>query len=201
MISCGLNASARATPMRWRWPPENSCGKRFACSGDRPTVRSSSLTRCFPPDDVAHRHARVQRRIRVLEDDLELAPHVSHLRPAEARDVTAVEDDLAGRRLDELDDRARQRRLAAAGLAHEAERLPRLHREVDSVHRMDLPDGALEEPGPNREVLDETLDPEEVVALVDPVVDRGVDAHETPTESANFEWRPISSSAKWHADE
>ena len=25
-ISCGLSASARATPMRWRWPPENSCG-------------------------------------------------------------------------------------------------------------------------------------------------------------------------------
>jgi len=22
----GLTASARATPMRWRWPPENSCG-------------------------------------------------------------------------------------------------------------------------------------------------------------------------------
>jgi hypothetical protein len=22
----GLDASARAMPMRWRWPPENSCG-------------------------------------------------------------------------------------------------------------------------------------------------------------------------------
>ena len=27
-ISSGLSASARAMPMRWRWPPENSCGKR-----------------------------------------------------------------------------------------------------------------------------------------------------------------------------
>jgi hypothetical protein len=25
-ISFGLSASARATPMRWRCPPENSCG-------------------------------------------------------------------------------------------------------------------------------------------------------------------------------
>ncbi len=25
-ISCGWSASARATPIRWRWPPENSCG-------------------------------------------------------------------------------------------------------------------------------------------------------------------------------
>ena len=27
MMSLGLSASARATPMRWRWPPENWCGK------------------------------------------------------------------------------------------------------------------------------------------------------------------------------
>ncbi len=25
-ISSGSTASARAMPMRWRWPPENSCG-------------------------------------------------------------------------------------------------------------------------------------------------------------------------------
>ena len=28
-ISLGLTASARATPIRWRCPPENSCGKRL----------------------------------------------------------------------------------------------------------------------------------------------------------------------------
>ena len=27
--SLGFSAIARATPMRWRWPPENSCGKRL----------------------------------------------------------------------------------------------------------------------------------------------------------------------------
>ena len=41
----GFSASARAKPMRCRWPPENSCGKRLPCSGLRPTVRSSSSTR------------------------------------------------------------------------------------------------------------------------------------------------------------
>ena len=44
-ISFGRRASARAIPIRWRWPPENWCGKRFACSGDKPTASSSSLTR------------------------------------------------------------------------------------------------------------------------------------------------------------
>ena len=47
-ISDGLSASARATPIRWRWPPENSCGNRLPCSGLRPTVRSSSATRFLP---------------------------------------------------------------------------------------------------------------------------------------------------------
>ncbi len=28
MISFGRSASARAIPIRCRWPPENSCGKR-----------------------------------------------------------------------------------------------------------------------------------------------------------------------------
>ena len=128
-------------PMRCRWPPENSCGKRFACSGLRPTVRRSSSTRSLPSrppvdavdpqrlgDDVAHRHARVQRRVRVLEDDL-------HARGASAAsdaacsvgDVAALEDDLPGRRLDELHHRAPERRLAAAGLAHDAERLAAPH--------------------------------------------------------------------------
>ena len=28
-ISFGCRASARAIPIRWRWPPENSCGNRL----------------------------------------------------------------------------------------------------------------------------------------------------------------------------
>ena len=34
--------SARAIAMRWRWPPENSCGKRSAERAGRPTRSSSS---------------------------------------------------------------------------------------------------------------------------------------------------------------
>ena len=42
-ISLGRKASARATPMRCRWPPENSAGNRLKCSGFSPT---SSMTSC-----------------------------------------------------------------------------------------------------------------------------------------------------------
>src|SRR5712692_5901429 len=44
-ISFGLTARARAIPMRWRWPPENSCGYRRRCSALRPTVSSRCTTR------------------------------------------------------------------------------------------------------------------------------------------------------------
>ena len=44
--SAGSAARARATPTRWRWPPESSRGRRFANSaGSRPTRCSSSSTR------------------------------------------------------------------------------------------------------------------------------------------------------------
>src|SRR3546814_7913946 len=41
MISRGLSASARAMPMRCRWPPENSCGSDFIC--DRSEEHTSEL--------------------------------------------------------------------------------------------------------------------------------------------------------------
>ena len=44
-IRRGSSASARAMQMRWRWPPENSCGWRRMCSGASPTRRKSSATR------------------------------------------------------------------------------------------------------------------------------------------------------------
>ena len=44
-ISLGREASAAASATRWRWPPLNSCGYCWACSGRRPTWSSSSCTR------------------------------------------------------------------------------------------------------------------------------------------------------------
>ena len=122
-------------------------------------------------DDVADRHARVERRVRVLEDDLHLPAHLAHLAPTEVRDVAPVEDDLARRRLDQLDQRAREGRLAAAGLADEPERLARAQCQVDAVDGVDLADRALEDAGPDREVLDELLDAQDLVAGLRALVD------------------------------
>ena len=102
-IRRGSTASARATPIRWRCPPENSCGKRLTCSGFSPTRSSSSRTRGLHlsfgdtvqahrrTDDLAHPLARVQRGDRILEDELDLAAHRLELLAAEMGDVLSAE--------------------------------------------------------------------------------------------------------------
>ena len=105
-MSSGSSASARAMPMRWRWPPENSCGKRLRCSRAGRRGRSSSSVRVRASafgtpvqlerraDDLRDALARVQRGERVLEDHLHLAPRSGRSsRCAEVRDVVAVEAD------------------------------------------------------------------------------------------------------------
>jgi len=53
-------------------------------------------------------------------------------------DVLALEKDLAGRGLDQLDDEPAGRGLAAAGLAHEPQNLAFSDREADAVNRLHL---------------------------------------------------------------
>ena len=83
----------------------------------------------------------------------------THLAPLERRDVLAVEDDLAGRRLEQLDDRAAQRRLAAAGLPDDPERLAAAapSRSTPST-ALTCPTVCLKQSRLDREVFDETLD-------------------------------------------
>ena len=150
-------------------------------------------------DDVADGHARVERCVRVLEDDLHLAANVAQLPPRQVRDVTTVELDLARRRISQPDQRAREGRLATPGLADEPERLPGVDRQIDAVDGMDVPDRALHDPGADREMLVEVFDAEDLLAALGPLVDaRGrLGAHATASE--NLDLRPISSSEKWHA--
>ncbi len=126
-------------PMRWRWPPENWCGKPSICALRKPDAVEQlgdgalELAAARGPvhaqrlrHDVAGRHARIERGERILEDDLHLRPQRAQLRLGEMGDVASAERMRAGGRLDQPQDRASDRRLAAAGLAHQPERLARL---------------------------------------------------------------------------
>jgi hypothetical protein len=78
----------------------------------------------------------------------------------------AAEADRAARGLEQLHDAARHRRLAAAGLADDAERLALAQREGDAVDGLHRGDFLLEDdPAGDGEVLLEVLDDEELVAL------------------------------------
>ena len=88
-------------------------------------------------DDLADALARVERRVRVLEDHLHLAPERPQLAPRERRDVGAVEADRAARRLVQPHEQPAERRLPAARLADDAERLAAPDLERDAVDRVD----------------------------------------------------------------
>src|SRR6185369_8627100 len=73
------------------------------------------------PDVVAW----IKRRIRVLEDHLDVAPEWPHLVPLELRNLPALECDGAASGLEQSGDHSAGRRLATAGLTHQTERLAR----------------------------------------------------------------------------
>src|ERR687897_3032843 len=84
--------------------------------------------------------ARVQRRVRVLEDHLHATAKRTQLTLVQMCDLLAVEDDPAVDGLVEPQDRAPDRRLAAAGLADEPERLAAANLERDVVDGADVTD-------------------------------------------------------------
>ena len=82
-------------------------------------------------DDVADGHARVERRVRVLEDHLHPPAQRAQLRASRASVMScAVERRSRPRSAREPQDRAAERGLAAALLADQAERLAALDREA-----------------------------------------------------------------------
>ena len=111
-------------------------------------------------DDRADAHPRIQRRVRILEDDLEVPARAAQFAGRELPDVQLLEPDLARRRLDQPQHAPPGRRLAAPGLADEAERLAGRDGEahvVDGPHRRRL----AEQRPARRKLLDEVLDLDE----------------------------------------
>ncbi len=88
-------------------------------------------------DDGAHRLAWVERAIGVLEDHLQLAPERPQLPLPDRRQLGALEEDRACRGPGEPDDRAAQRGLPTPGLTDQAERLPGIQVEVDTIDGLD----------------------------------------------------------------
>src|SRR5262249_47942537 len=90
-------------------------------------------------------HARIERAVRILEDDLDAAPERQQLLVLEPGKIDAVIEDLAGGRPLEQQDAAAGCRLAATTLADQPQRLAAAKGEVDAVDRSHLADQAARE--------------------------------------------------------
>ena len=85
-------------------------------------------------DDLARPHARVQRRVGILKDDLHVAPRGAQPFGGEREHVLAVEPHRPARRFDQPEQAAAGRGLAAARLANQPERLALVDAEAHIVN-------------------------------------------------------------------
>jgi hypothetical protein len=108
-------------------------------------------------DRVAHRHARVERGERVLEDELDVAAQRLHVLLGQLEDVAAVELDGAALALDQAQQRAAGGRLAAARFTDQRQRLARMQVEAQLLHRMHAARDAAEEAAAQVEARDQVL--------------------------------------------
>src|SRR5205823_3281561 len=84
-------------------------------------------------DDVTDRHARIERGVGVLEDDLQLASYLAQARLLHPRQVLTAEHDGPGRRLQQLQDAISGGRLPRSRFPHESKRLTGIDVEGDIV--------------------------------------------------------------------
>ena len=97
-------------------------------------------------------HARVQRRIGVLEDHLHAAAIGGQRLFTEVGDILPVEENPAVRRLIQANKTAADRRFAAAALADEAEGFALLNGKAHVVHGLEQPFGLAAERAADGEI-------------------------------------------------
>ena len=121
-ISGGSAASARATPTRWRCPPESCAGYRPAISCGRPIRSSSSAHARRRAPLVPAEQPRDGRDVladRAVREQADLLDHVADLAPqldlVAVAHAAAADEDVAVGDVDHPVDHPHRGRLAAAG--------------------------------------------------------------------------------------
>src|SRR5439155_9977764 len=93
---------------------------------------------------VEDRHARIERRIRVLKNHLEVGTRPAQIMTAELAQVLSSQNNSTVRRWNQLQNRPAQRGFATARFADQTENLPLLQRERDTIDGFDRTDMAAE---------------------------------------------------------
>ena len=126
-------------------PPDSCHGMCVAKSDSLTSASISALRarrRCLVPTLQLQRQLDVAFDGAPLEQAALLEGHAVVLVEAGLMRRLAVDDQLAGRRLDQVGDQAQQRRLAAARRPDQRDELATVHGEVDVDQRVDLVGGA-----------------------------------------------------------
>ena len=144
-------------PIRWRWPPENSCGIAVVVlrvEPDRlhqPLHLASALALSFSRPWIANGSPMIEPIVlRGFSEEYGSWKTIciSRLIAFSAAPFSRVmsrpsKHDLPGGGLEQPHDQPRRRALAAAGLADDPQRLAALDLEAHVVHRLDRADRAL----------------------------------------------------------
>ncbi len=101
-----------------------------------------------------------------MEDHLHVAPQGAQLRILQMADVAPLQGDLPAGRLEETDQQPGRRALAASRLTDDRERLATLDGKGHPVYRLNRTYLAAQNPGADREVLDQVFDNDQVRILL-----------------------------------
>src|SRR6185437_9431681 len=123
--------------------------------------------------DLADRHAGVERGVGILEDDLRLAPEATQLVRIEGQQVAPVEANASRIWLDQPQHQPAHGRLAAAGLADQPQRLAALDRKANAIDRADVSGRCAEQRAAGDEMLFQALDLEQSGHELSPCPGRG----------------------------
>src|SRR5207253_5072764 len=114
--------------------------------GDAPALRGAAVREPVHAYDLGERRpdrlARVERAVWILEDHLDAPSPGAEARAAQRRQILAFELDRPRRRVLAPDQQPRERRLSAAALAGDAERLAAVELERDAGERAERPPAA-----------------------------------------------------------
>src|SRR5260370_2274707 len=111
--------------------------------------------------DIAHPHAGIETGERILEHHLHAAAHAAQTFGRKIVDPLAIQYHLAGGDVEQSQDGAADRRLAATGLAYQRQRLAARDLKGHAVHGIDPFGLAAEQAAADREMLLEVVDLEQ----------------------------------------
>src|SRR6266849_8338761 len=112
-------------------------------------------------NDRADVHARIERCIRVLKDNLDVAAQDAKLAGLQRPDILAFKMYLAPGRFDQAKHATPGSRFATAGFANQPERFAALDVKIDAVARMGAAGSAAEQAALEREFLGQVPDSEQ----------------------------------------